>query len=461
MWESLFYGRLKRVHFIGIGGVGMSGIAEVLLTIGLDVHGSDIAVSETTEHLKKLGATIHIGHSASNVNEADVVIVSSAIDSANPEVKYAHDNLIPVIPRAEMLGELMRLRHGIAISGSHGKTTTTSLVAALLQKAELDPTVVIGGRVNHMGSNARLGSGQFLVAEADESDGSFLMLSPSIAVMTNIDPEHLDYWKGGLDELKEKFTEFANRIPFFGLVVACAEDANIRSILPDLKRRVVTYGIEHDAKFMAKDIVHDGLKTSFMLMRRGVSLGRVNLPLVGRHNVLNALAAIAVGFELGISVPQLLSGFEDFSGVQRRFTLVGEAKGVSIIDDYGHHPTEIKAVLDAARLTFPDRRLVVLFQPHRHSRTHYLFNDFTTAFQNCDRLIVSDIYAAGEEPIEGVSADKLAQAIGQHRSVEFGGSLQDATNLCLSALKANDVVITLGAGSITRSARTMLEALRA
>jgi UDP-N-acetylmuramate--alanine ligase len=312
-----------------------------------------------------------------------------------------------------------------------------------------------------LGSNARLGTGQFIVAEADESDGSFLLLSPSIAVMTNIDPEHLDYWTGGLDEIKEKFTEFANRIPFFGLVVACAEDANIRDILPHLKRRVVTYGIEHDAKFMAKDIVHDGLKTYFTLVRRGVSLGRVMLPLVGRHNVLNALAAIAVGFELGVGVPALLSGFEDFTGVQRRFTLVGEAKGISVVDDYGHHPTEIKAVLDAARLTFPGRRLVVLFQPHRYSRTQYLFDDFCTAFQNCDTLIVSDIYGAGEAPIEGVSAQKLTNAIAAHRSVEFEGKLEDATQLCLSKLKSGDVVITLGAGSITRSSRIIIEALRA
>jgi UDP-N-acetylmuramate--alanine ligase len=461
MWDSLFYGRLKRVHFIGIGGVGMSGIAEVLLNIGLDVHGSDIATSETTEHLKKLGATIYLGHNASNISGADVVIVSSAIDTTNPEVIFAHAHHIPVIPRAEMLGELMRLRHGIAISGSHGKTTTTSLVAALLQKANLDPTIVIGGRVNHLGSNARLGSGHFIVAEADESDGSFLLLSPSIAVVTNIDPEHLDYWTGGLEQIKENFTEFANRIPFFGLVVACVDDANVRSIMPNLKRRIATYGIEHDAKYMATNIVHDGLKTHFTVIHEGVELGRLTLPLVGRHNVLNALAAIAVGFELEVDIKTLLAGFENFTGVQRRFTLVGEAKGISVVDDYGHHPTEIKAVLDAARLTFPDRRLVVLFQPHRYSRTSYLFDDFCTAFQNCDNLIVSDIYPAGEAAIEGIDSQTLTQAIAKHRPVHFGGNLEDATNTCMGQLQGGDVVITLGAGTVTRSAQTIFKALQA
>lgn len=461
MWDSLFYGRVKRVHFIGIGGVGMSGIAEVILNIGLEVQGSDIAAGETTEHLKKLGVTIFIGHSAENVKSADVVIVSSAIDKNNPEVVYAHEHNIPVIPRAEMLGELMRLRHGIAISGSHGKTTTTSLVASLLQRAKLDPTIIIGGRVNHLGSNARLGTGQFIVAEADESDGSFLLLSPSIAVVTNIDPEHLDYWTGGLEEIKENFIEFANRIPFFGLVVACTDDKNVRDILPHLKRRVATYGIDHDAQFMAKDIVAEGLKTHFTLVREGVTLGRITLPLVGRHNVLNALAAIAVGFELDVDTKTLLSGFEDFTGVQRRFTLVGEAKDISIVDDYGHHPTEIKAVLSAARLTFPDRRLVVFFQPHRYSRTSYLFDDFCTAFEDCDELIVTDVYAAGETPIEGISAKRLSEAIAVNRSVRFGGTLDDATSLCLSELLPNDVLITLGAGSITKAARTIYKALQA
>jgi len=439
----------------------MSGIAEVLLSTGIEVHGSDIAASETTEHLKKLGATIYIGHSENNVRGADVVVVSSAINTKNPEVVYAQEHAIPVIPRAEMLGELMGVGHGIAISGSHGKTTTTSLVAALLQHAELDPTVVIGGRVNHLGSNARLGKGHYIVAEADESDGSFLMLSPSIAVMTNIDPEHLDYWTGGLEEIKNNFAAFANRIPFYGLVVACVDDPNVRDIMPELKRRVCTYGIDHVAHFMARDIQPDGLKTHFTLVRDGEAVGRVTLPLVGRHNVLNALAAFAVGFEVGIDPKALLNGFADFTGVQRRFTLVGEAKGVSIVDDYGHHPTEIKAVLNAARVTYPDRRLVVLFQPHRYSRTSYLFNEFTTAFQNCDELILSDIYAAGEDPMEGVTAKRLTDAISAHRKVQFGGNLEEATSACLSQLKSNDVLITLGAGSITRSARTIYQALQA
>lgn len=461
MWDSLFYGRLKRVHFIGIGGIGMSGIAEVLLNIGLDVHGSDVAASEATERLKTLGAKVSIGHDRNNVKGADVVIVSSAINMSNPEVLFAHENNIPVIPRAEMLGELMRLRHGIAIAGSHGKTTTTSLVAQLLQHADLDPTVVIGGRVNHLGSNARLGSGHFMVAEADESDGSFLLLSPSISVITNIDPEHLDYWKGGLAQIKEKFTEFANRVPFFGLLVACVDDANVRDILPDVKRRVTTYGIDHDANFMATDIEHDGLKTYFTLMKQGVSLGRVCLPLVGRHNVLNALAGFAVAFELGIDFVSACEALKGFSGVQRRFTLVGEAKGISVIDDYGHHPTEIKAVLSAARLTYPGRRIVVLFQPHRHSRTAFLFDDFCTAFADCDKVILSDIYAAGETPVEGVSAETLARSIlSQKKEAQYGGDLEAATQMCLSQLRAGDVVITLGAGSITRSARTLLKALQ-
>jgi len=461
MWDSLFYGRLKRVHFIGIGGVGMSGIAEVLLSIGIEVQGSDLAAGDTTEHLKKLGATIHIGHHEDNVRGADVVVVSSAISQTNPEVVYAHEHAIPVIPRAEMLGELMAVGHGIAVSGSHGKTTTTSLVAALLQQANLDPTTIIGGKVNHLGSNARLGLGHYIVAEADESDGSFLMLSPSIAVVTNIDPEHLDYWTGGLEEIKASFTAFANRIPFFGLVVACVDDPNVRDILPELKRRVCTYGIDHVAHFMARDIVPDGLKTHFTLVRDGEVLGRVTLPLVGRHNVLNALAAVAVGFEVGIEPQTLLSGFSTFTGVQRRFTLVGEHNGISVIDDYGHHPTEIKAVLNAARVTYPDRRLVVLFQPHRYSRTSHLFDDFSTAFQDCDELILSDIYPAGEAPMQGVTAKRLSDAISAHRKVQFGGDLDAATSMCLSQLKGNDVVITLGAGSITRSARTIVKALQA
>ena len=462
MINSIFYGRVRRIHFIGIGGIGMSGIAEVLSSLGLEVSGSDIAENANTKRLAALGVQIQIGHQIENVQEADVVVASSDIKNQNVEVVEAHRLNIPVIPRAEMLAELMRLRHGIAVAGSHGKTTTTSLVACILQHAHLDPTIVIGGRVNQMGSNAKLGAGPFLVAEADESDGSFKLLSPSITVVTNIDLEHVNYWTGGLPQLKEAFTHFLNSLPFYGLGVVCTDSENVRAILPDLKRRVATYGIEQAAEYMADDIYHEGLLTTFSVSRHRSLLGTIHLHLVGKHNVLNALAAIAVADELKIPFETIRLALESFQGVERRFTQIGEVAGITIIDDYGHHPTEIKAVLSAAKLTFPSRRLMVLFQPHRHTRTQGLFQDFTHSFEHADVAIVSDIYAAGETPIEGVDSKTLAQACNEQgfKQVWYGGDLANATSEIALIAEPGDVIITLGAGTITKSGPQLMTLLR-
>jgi UDP-N-acetylmuramate--alanine ligase len=360
-----------------------------------------------------------------------------------------------------MLAELMRLQHGIAIAGSHGKTTTTSLVAKVLQIAGFDPTAVIGGKVNHIGSNARLGRGKFLVAEADESDGSFLLLSPSIAVITNIDPEHLDYWKGGLPELQARFTDFANHLPFFGLLVACVDAEHVRAILPNVKRRVITYGIEHDADFTATQIVQERFLTKFCVHHAGRELGSITMRLVGRHNVQNALAAIAVGNELGIPFTQMKEALEKFSGVHRRFSLVGEANGITVIDDYGHHPTEIKAVLDATKGAFPNRRILVLFQPHRFSRTAHLLEDFANAFHNADSVAILDIYAAGEQNTFDISANSLVSAIQStgHKDTRYTGTSESSIDFVLANVSPNDVVITLGAGNVTLVAPKILQGL--
>lgn len=461
MINSIFYGRVRHIHFIGIGGIGMSGIAEVFLGLGLEVQGSDLAEKETVQRLRKLGANIFLGHDKNNIGNAEVVVVSSDIHTENPEVLEAKKRNIPVIPRAEMLGELMRLRHGIAIAGSHGKTTTTSLVAAILQHAHFDPTVVIGGKVNQLGSNAKLGRGPFLVAEADESDGSFRLLSPSIAVITNIDPEHLNYWKGGIEEIKAAFVDFANHLPFFGLAVICLDSEHVRAVLPQLKRRIATYALDHEAEYQARDITHTGLMTEFTLVKHGQEIDRFHINLVGRHNVQNSLAALAVGDELGIPFPVMKEALLEFSGVQRRFTLIGETQGITIIDDYGHHPTEIKAVLNAAKVTFPDRRILVLFQPHRHTRTHELFDDFVGAFNDAHHVFLTDIYGAGESPIGDISSKKLAKACKDagFKHVEYGGTLVDATEKIAAFAKPDDVIITLGAGSITQSAPKLLKML--
>src|SRR3989338_1996210 len=390
-----------------------------------------------------------------------VVLKFSDIKEDNPELIAANEQGIPVVPRARMLAELMRLQQGIAVAGSHGKTTTTSLVAAILEQAGLDPTVVIGGKVNHLGSNAKHGKGKFLVAEADESDGSFLLLLPNIAVVTNIDADHLDYWKGGLPELKEAFVRFLNTLPFFGLSVVCLDALSIQELLPRIKRRVVTYGIATQADYQAQNISHERFHTEFRLFKLGEDLGLVRLKLLGDHNVLNALAAIAVGDELGIELSNMKEALESFAGVQRRFTQIGEKNGVLVIDDYGHHPVEIQMVLKAAKQTFPGQRIVVLFEPHRYTRTESLMAEFASAFKDADQVILSDIYAANEKPIPGVTSEVLVQAIqaNGHAHVGYGGPLQEATKQIANLAQAGDVLITLGAGATTKSAPRILELL--
>lgn len=460
--DSIFYGRVRTIHFIGIGGIGMSGIAEILLSLGLKVQGSDLNSNDNVKRLIKRGAKIFIGHKAKHVANADVVVTSSAVSLANPEVVEAHKMLIPVVARAEMLAELMRLKYGIAISGSHGKTTTTSLVSTMMQSANLDPTVVIGGKVNQLGSNAMLGKGPFLVAEADESDGSFVKLSPAILVVTNIDPEHLDFWKGGIAQLKSEFTNFINNLPFFGLAVLCNDCPHVRNILPNIKRRFITYGIDQPAEYMATNIKHEGLVTSFTVIKHGKVMQEVKLKLVGKHNVLNALATIAVGDELKVSEKAQKDAFANFDGVQRRFTLIGKVDNITIVDDYAHHPTEIKAVLAAAKLTFPKQRLVVLFQPHRYSRTKHLFDDFKTAFIAADQVIISDIYSAGESNDEAVSAQKLADACNNDgfNNIKYGGTLENSNQVILELCQSNDIILTLGAGNIHQSAPWLLAQLK-
>ncbi|MBW2581340.1 MAG: UDP-N-acetylmuramate--L-alanine ligase, partial [Deltaproteobacteria bacterium] len=399
------YKRSYHIHFVGIGGIGMSGIAELLLNLGHQVSGSDIQESEITRRLETLGATISYSHQPQQVAGADAVVVSSAIDSDNPEVAAANmDYHIPVIRRAEMLAELMRLKYAVLVAGAHGKTTTTSMVGTVMAEGGLDPTVIIGGRLNAWGTNAKLGQGDFVVAEADESDGTFLLYSPTISLVTNIDTEHLDFYKD-LDEIKETFLEFINQVPFYGLNILCLEDENIQSLLPRIKKRMVTYGFSAQADFQARDLAFDGLNVSYRAFYCGQELGKVNLPIPGRHNALNSLAAVAVGHELEIPFSAICRGLQEMTGVQRRFQIKGEVNGVTVIDDYGHHPTEIKAVLKTMASSFPGRRRFVLFQPHRYTRTQALFEDFTTAFYQSDVLIVTEIYAASEPVIPGVHAE--------------------------------------------------------
>jgi len=401
------YGKIEKIHFVGIGGIGMSGIAEVLLNLGYKVSGSDLRASDITERLAGFGAEIGIGHKAENLTNVDVVVISSAVHDDNPEVIEARRLHIPVIPRAEMLAELMRMKYGIAIAGTHGKTTTTSMAASILGHAGIDPTIVIGGKLNAIGSNARLGQGQFLVAEADESDGSFLVLSPTIAVVTNIDADHLDHYSG-IEQIKDTFVEFINKVPFYGLAILCLDDPNIRDILPRVKKRYMTYGLASQADIRATHIRHEGFKTSFVAHYKGYRLGEISFPMPGPHNVLNAMACIAVALELDIPFQAIQEGFAGFGGVGRRFTVKGEPRGIMVVDDYGHHPAEIRATLAAARQGWPERRIVTVFQPHRYSRTHQLFNEFVTAFYDADLLVLTDVYAAGEQPIKGATAERLA-----------------------------------------------------
>jgi UDP-N-acetylmuramate--alanine ligase len=441
--------RYRQIHFVGIGGAGMSGIAEVLLNMGYRVTGSDWKRSETVERLERLGAKVFAGHDESHVEGAHVVVYSSAVARDNVEVIAARTRQIPVIPRAEMLAELMRLKYGIAVAGTHGKTTTTSMVAAVVAEARLDPTVVVGGRIGSLAGNARLGQGEYLVAEADESDGSFLKLAPTIAVVTTIDAEHLDHW-GTLEELSRAFLTFINKVPFYGAAVLCLDQPNIQLLIPAVEKRMVTYGLESGADLTARRLQLRGMTSRFEVLLRGTLLGECGLQVPGRHNVANALAAIGVGLELEIAFVTIQKALAGFSGVQRRFQVLGEAAGVLIVDDYGHHPAEIRATLAAAKAGF-ERRVVTVFQPHRYTRTHRLRQDFLTAFNQSDALVMMDIYAAGEPPIEGVTAAQLADAIRAHghRDVVYLGSDRERLlrHLC-ETTRPGDLVLTLGAGDV-------------
>src|SRR6476620_11118899 len=411
----MFRGRVRHVHFIGVGGIGMSGLAEILRTLEFDVSGSDLREGENTRALVRLGVRIDVGHKAENVRGADVIVYSSAIDDKNPEIVRARELGVPVISRAEMLAELMRVKYGIAIAGSHGKTTTTSLGATVLRAAGLDPTVVVGGKMAALGSNARLGAGDLLVAEADESDGSFLRLTPTVAVVTNIDPEHLDHY-GSHDKIKDAFVEFAARVPFYGLAVLCLDHPHVQDLLPRVQRRYVTYGVSPQSDYAARGIQFRGLETSFNAYRRGEPLGGFTVRMPGAHNVLNCLAPIAVADELEVPLDVTKQSLATFGGVARRFTVVGQSGGVTLVDDYGHHPAEVRATIEAAQRAYPGEghRIVVAFQPHRFTRTRDLFDDFTRAFNQADVLFVTDIYPAGESPIPGTSAERLVQAIREH-----------------------------------------------
>lgn len=452
------YRKTKHIHFVGIGGIGMSGIAELLLNLGYTVSGSDLQVTDITAKLEQLGAKIYRGHERQWVGGADVVVTSTAIAEDNPEVTQAREEHIPVIQRAEMLAELMRLKkYGIAIAGSHGKTSTTSLVATILGEAKLDPTIVVGGKVASLGGNAKLGEGEFLVAEADESDGSFLKLSPVIEVVTNIDLEHLDYYRD-IDHIKNVFLEFINRLPFYGVAIVCFDDKNVAALLPEIQKRTITYGLTEQADLYATRIVSADGGTSFTVKRRQEELGQVTLNRPGRHTIYNSLAAIAVGLELEIDFSTIALALQGFQGVERRLEVKGEAGGVLVVDDYGHHPTEIRATLDAVREAWPEKRLVVAFQPHRYSRTQGLFDEFTTAFHRADVLILTDIYPASEAPIEGVTAQVLQEAIQKHgqRNTFYIPGLIDSPSELLPLLQENDLLLTLGAGNIVRTGEQIL-----
>jgi UDP-N-acetylmuramate--alanine ligase len=461
------FAKIQRIHFVGIGGIGMSGIAEVLLNLGYKVSGSDLRTSAVTQRLAGFGATTFEGHRAENIAGAEVVVTSSAIAQDNPEVTEAHKLHIPVIQRAEMLAELMRLKYGIAIAGMHGKTTTTSMVAAVLAAGGLDPTVVVGGRVDAMGSNARLGKSQYLVAEADESDRSFLKLTPILSVVTNIDREHMDCYRN-MRDVKKTFLEFMDRIPFYGMIVACNDDPLLRRLLSEVQRRTVTYGTKRGSDFLIKseETKREGSGDSrpysrFHVMYQKKDLGEFTLHVPGVHNVLNATAAIAVGLGLDVPVEYIRAALDQFRGVDRRFQLRGRVAGISVIDDYGHHPTEIKATLAAARQC-GFRKIHVIFQPHRYTRTRDLMEEFTTAFTDADSVFVLGIYAASEKPIEGITAEALAQRIHEKsgKSVEYAKSTVDAIERAVSTAQDGDMILTLGAGSVSQLGTMLVEELK-
>jgi len=449
------------VHFVGIGGIGMSGIAEVLLNMGYPVSGSDQAESETTRRLARLGAVIATGHDPEQVTEAvDVVVISSAVKMSNPEVVRARELKIPVIPRAEMLAELMRMKFGIAVAGTHGKTTTTSFIAEVLAHAGLDPTVVIGGKLRALGSNARLGQGRLLVAEADESDGSFLLLSPTIAVVTNIDPEHLEHF-GTIENVEEAFVSFVHRVPFYGRAILCLDHPRVRALLPRLRKPYVTYGTSPEADWVASNVTVEGLTTGFDVRHGDTNYGRVALQMPGRHYALNALAAAIAACEVGVAFATVREALAQFGGIHRRFEVLGEIGNILVVDDYGHHPEEIRATLRAAREGF-DRRLVVAFQPHRFTRTRDLFADFLSAFDDAEKLYLTEIYPAGEERIEGVSGEALYQALRRrgHLDVEYRSTRGALGTAVLEALRAGDLLVVLGAGDITKVGEDIVQKLR-
>jgi len=452
----------QRIHLVGIGGIGMSGIAEVLLTLGYSVSGSDVKPSTITERLQDLGATIYSGHKAGNVNGAHVVVISSADKADNPEVVEAHKHKIPVIPRAEMLAELMRLKYGIAVAGAHGKTTTTSMVAAILGEAHLDPTFVIGGKVNQAGTTARLGKGEYFVVEADESDRSFLLLAPVVSVVTTIDREHLDQY-ASLEDIQNVFVQFVNKVPFYGAAILCLDEPNVQAIIPQVKRPIITYGVSTQADLVISDINLEGLNSEFRLTFKGDDLGMFRLlhpP--GIHNVRNAAAAAAVALYLNVPAELIREALGKFAGVSRRFDIKGIVNDVAVIDDYGHHPVEIRATLEAAKVC-KFNRLLVLFQPHRYSRSQQLWSDFKLAFNLADILVVTDIYAAGEAPIPGITGEALASAIAEtgHKHVHYVRSMQDAIERLLKEAAPGDAILTIGAGNVTRASNELVVLLGA
>ena len=451
---------IHSIHFVGIGGIGMSGIAELLLNLKFEITGSDVAESEIITRLRSLGAKIEIGHRRENLGNAQVVVYSSAVRLDNPECAHAKDKGIPVIPRAEMLAELMRMKHSIAIAGTHGKTTTTSMLATILAVADLDPTAIIGGKLDIFGSNARLGEGDLLVAEADESDRSFLKLAPIIAVTTNIEREHMDCYRD-LDDILDTFVEFLNKVPFFGFNMVCLDNENVQQILPRLERRVITYGSHTQALYRFTDPTFDGLTTRFLAYHGGDCLGEISLNVPGVHNCLNAMAALGTAMELGIDFETVKKGIFAYKGVQRRTHVRGEKRGIMIMDDYGHHPTEIKMTLQAIKNGFPQRRIIAIFQPHRYSRTRDLFDDFVTSFYDASLLYITEIFPASEKPIEGVSGRALYDSIKEHghRNVYYVEYKEAIPKIVKEELKEGDLVLFLGAGDAWRQGLLLLEML--
>mgnify|MGYP006421676869 FL=1 len=453
----MLLGKTKRIHFVGIGGSGMSGIAEVLINQGYEVSGSDTNSTPVTSHLEQIGAKIFFKHKSENIKGAQVVVMSSAIGLDNPEITLAKEIMTPVIPRAEMLAELMRMKYGIAIAGTHGKTTTTSLVSTVLAGGELDPTVIIGGRLKNTGSHAKLGQSKFLVAEADESDGSFLRLSPSIAVVTTLDEEHMEFYQT-LENMKDTFLKFINKIPFYGSAILCLDDPNIQSLIPSIEKRYITYGLSSQADYTARNISIDGLKTYFNVFHFGEDLGRIRSGALGQHNVLNTLAAVAVGMELDLDFKTIANSLLQFEGVQRRFEIVNQSNELILVDDYGHHPVEIRASLKTAKEVWPASRLVVLFQPHRYSRTKFLMKDFWSAFNDADHLLVIDIFSAGESPLDNVHASKIVDGVREcgHKNAKYIKNLNKLNEELEFLIRPGDILITLGAGDVWKLGRDFL-----